>query len=80
VSTALQSASLACVVAGLLSAALVLVSSRDALLSLRVLVDLLVAAGLLRLSGDPATGELAIAAALVALRQLLSGLRRGAAS
>jgi hypothetical protein len=40
--------------------------------AVRVLLDLLTAAGLLRLAGDPAWGGLASAAAIVALRQLLA--------
>ncbi|MFG1649872.1 hypothetical protein ACGFIE_08080 [Micromonospora sp. NPDC049275] len=40
--------------------------------AVRVLLDLLTAAGLLRLAGDPQWGGLAVAAAIVALRQLLA--------
>ncbi|MGC4880724.1 hypothetical protein ACLQ26_31165 [Micromonospora sp. DT43] len=40
--------------------------------AVRVLLDLLTAAGLLRLAGDPQWGGLATAAAIVALRQLLA--------
>jgi len=77
VSAVLQTGALVCTLGGLLSAALVLAATRDVLLSLRVLVDLLVAAGLLRLSGDADVGALATAAVIVALRQLLSSqLRR----
>ncbi|MGC4856289.1 hypothetical protein ACLQ24_23640 [Micromonospora sp. DT4] len=40
--------------------------------AVRVLLDLLTAAGLLRLANDPAWGGLAAAVAIVALRQLLA--------
>lgn len=76
-STVLQAGALVCALGGLLSAALALAATRDVLLGLRVLVDLLVAAGLLRLSGDPGLGTLATAAGVVAVRRLLSSqLRR----
>lgn len=76
-STVLQTGALVCTLGGLLSAAVVLAATRDVLLGLRVLVDLLVAAGLLRLSGDPGSGALATAAGVVAVRRLLSSqLRR----
>ncbi|MET8529334.1 hypothetical protein [Micromonospora sp. NPDC005172] len=44
----------------------------DVRVAVRVLLDLLTAAGLLRLAGEPAWGRLAAVAAIVALRQLLA--------
>ncbi|MEU4569256.1 hypothetical protein [Micromonospora sp. NPDC023956] len=49
----------------------VLLTSGSWRTALRVLLDLLTAAGLLRLSGAPGWGALAGAAAVVALRRLL---------
>ncbi|WP_435207858.1 hypothetical protein [Micromonospora sp. bgisy143] len=48
------------------------VCTGDVRVAVRVLLDLLTAAGLLRLAGDPAWGGLASTAAIVALRQLLA--------
>jgi hypothetical protein len=72
VSDLLQFGALACTLLGLLSGALVLAASRDARLALRVLLEFLLAAGLLRLSDDPTWRQLAVAAAVVLLRRLLS--------
>ncbi|WP_410809173.1 hypothetical protein [Micromonospora sp. 067-2] len=47
--------------------------------AIRVLLDLLTAAGLLRLAGGPGWTDLASAAAIVALRQLLGAALGGAA-
>ena len=61
---------------GLLGAAAVLARSRDGRLALRVLLEFLTAAGLLRLAGNPGWAQIGSVAAVVALRQLLSlGLR-----
>ncbi|SFF03182.1 DUF1622 domain-containing protein [Blastococcus tunisiensis] len=65
---------LAAVVAG----ALALVVTRRPLPALAVLLDLLLAAGLLRLAGDPDWQGIVTAAAIVALRHLIGvGLRAG---
>lgn len=71
-STALQTGSLVCVLLGLLSAAAVLGRMRDGRLALAVLLDFLLAAGLLRLGGDPSFRELLVAAVILALRRALS--------
>lgn len=76
-STVLQTGALVCTVLGLLSALGVLTASRDPGLSLKVLLEFLLAAGLLRLSDDPSPRSLATAAVLVAVRRLVQlGLRR----
>lgn len=76
-STAIQWAALPCTVLGLLSAAAALAATRDARLSVKVLLEFLLAAGLLRLVGDPSPQAIASAAAVIAIRQLLAfGLRQ----
>jgi len=76
VSDALQTGALLCTVLGLASALVVLGAARDARLAIAVLLEFLLAAGLLRLADDPGWRQLATAAAVVALRRLLtSGLR-----
>jgi len=78
VSAVLQTAALLCTVGGLVGAALALAATRQLLVALGVLLDLLVAAGLLRLTGDPDLRALTTLAAVVLLRQLVSaGLRQG---
>jgi hypothetical protein len=70
---------LAVTAAGLLAAAVTLATTRRPLLALKVLLDFLLAAGLLRLTGHPDWPALAGAAAVVALRRLVGfGLRAGA--
>ena len=72
-----QTGALLCTVLGLLSGGLVLTVSRHVLLALKVLLDFLLAAGLLLLSDDPGWRQVATAALVVAVRQLLgSRLRR----
>ena len=67
--------------AALVSAAIALAATRRPAPALGVLLDLLVAAGLLRLVGDPGWTALASAAVIIALRHLVgSGLRQAAAS
>ena len=57
---------------------LVLIVTRRPATALSVFLDLLLAAGLLRLTGDPGWPALAAAATVVALRRLIGlGLRRG---
>lgn len=64
--------------AALLAAAVVLAATRRPLLALKVLLDLLLAAGLLRLTGNPGWTAIATAAVVVVLRRLVSlGLRAG---
>jgi hypothetical protein len=64
----------AAIVAGVLA----LVATRRPLLALKVLLDLLLAAGLLRLTGDPGWRTILTAAAIVAVRRLIGvGLRAG---
>ena len=65
--------------AGLVVAAAVLAATRRPLFALKVLLDFLLAAGLLRLTGDPGWATVLTAAAIVAVRRLLGvGLRAGA--
>ncbi|MDO3700178.1 DUF1622 domain-containing protein [Micromonospora sp. C28SCA-DRY-2] len=68
--TLLGYASLACVAAGLVSAAVVLLVSRSGRLALQAALDLWVAAGLLRLTMPPEWEHLLGAAAIIAIRQL----------
>jgi hypothetical protein len=75
----LDAAALAVTGAGLVAAAVVLVATRRPLPALTVLLDLLLAAGLLRLTGSPGWPALLTAASVVLLRRLVgSGLRAGA--
>lgn len=65
--------------AGLLAASVVLAATRRPQLALEVLLDFLLAAGLLRLTGHPDWATLGTAAAIVALRRLVGfGLLGGA--
>ena len=78
---ALDAAALAVVAAALVSAGVVLVSTRRPAAALPVLLDLLTAAGLLRLAAEPSWQRIVSAAAVVALRHLVvHGLRAGAAA
>ena len=73
----LQAGALLCTVLGIAAAAVVVARSGDGRLSIRVLLEFLVAAGLLRLADDPGWRQLATAAAVIAVRRLLAyGLRR----
>jgi len=64
--------------AALLAGALALASTRRPALALSVLLDLLLAAGLLRLVGDPGWRTILTAASIVVLRRLIGvGLRAG---
>jgi hypothetical protein len=64
--------------AALVCGALALVATRRPALALGVLLDLLLAAGLLRLTGVPGWSALTTAASIVALRRLVGfGLRTG---
>ncbi|MFD1831369.1 hypothetical protein ACFSJS_17130 [Streptomyces desertarenae] len=73
---ALEAAALAAAAFGLVAAAVVLVSVRRLMPALAVLLDFLIAAGLLRLAGGPGWDAIATAAAVVAVRKLVTaGLR-----
>lgn len=77
-STGLQTAALLCTLFGLLSAAGVLGSCGNGLLSVKVLLEFLLAAGLLRLADHPTAKAIATAAAVVLLRKVVSfGLQHG---
>jgi uncharacterized membrane protein len=67
----LREAALVCTALGILSALAVLTRARDVRLSVGVLLDFLLAAGLLQLSADPTVQALVTAAVIVALRRLL---------
>lgn len=70
--------SLAIAGAALVAAAIALLTTGQWKLALGVLLDLLLAAGLVRLSADPDWEVIAVAAAVVVLRRLLGmGLRIG---
>ncbi|NIL43145.1 DUF1622 domain-containing protein [Salinispora arenicola] len=62
---------LACVAAGIGSAAIVLLVTRDAVLALRVGLELWLAASLLRLAQPPMGEHLLYVAAIIVIRQLL---------
>jgi len=65
--------------AALLAGVLTLAATRKPALALSVFLDLLTAAGLLRLVGDPSWQAIATAAVIVGLRHLIAlGLRIGA--
>ncbi|MGY2066091.1 hypothetical protein [Blastococcus sp. SYSU DS0619] len=67
--------------AAVVSALVALAATRRPALALGILLDLLVAAGLLRLAGDPGWQAIATAAVVIALRHLVGyGLRLGARS
>lgn len=69
------------VAAAVVSAAVVLIRTRDLRRALPVLLDLLTAAGLIRLAGPPSWPVLASTAIVIVLRRLLAaGLRSAAAS
>jgi hypothetical protein len=72
----LEQAALLCTAAGLIAGALVVGSTRDPRLGLRVALEFFMAAGLLRLAGPLSAMTLATAAGILAVRQLVSlGLR-----
>ncbi|MCZ2860494.1 DUF1622 domain-containing protein [Blastococcus sp. VKM Ac-2987] len=75
--TAAQFVAGVAVVSGLVA----LAATRRPALALGILLDLLVAAGLLRLAGDPSWQAIATTAVVIALRHLVGyGLRTGARS
>jgi len=70
VTATLDGAALLVTAGALLAAAIVLVRTADVPTSLGVLLDLLTAAGLLRLATEPTPTRLASAAGIIALRKL----------
>jgi hypothetical protein len=81
VNDVIGTAALLVTVAALVSAGAALLASRRPLIGLTVLLDLLLAASLLRLAVDPAPIQLAGTALLVLVKRLASaGLRRAAAA
>ena len=80
-SVAVGAAALLVTIGALLAAAAALWSTRRVLPALTVLLDMLLAASLLRLAVDPTLTQLAGTALLVVVKRLASaGLRRAAAS
>lgn len=79
--SALQQAALTCAVVGFASACAVLMRSCNPRLAVGVLLDFLLAAGLLRLSDDPQPRTIMAAAIIILIRKLASiGLARRIAS
>ncbi|MFC4020805.1 DUF1622 domain-containing protein [Micromonospora sp. GCM10011542] len=70
-SVLIEYAALSCVLAGLLTGGLVLLTVRDGRLALMVALDFWIAAGLLRLSLRPGWDQLISAAAIIAVRQIV---------
>ncbi|MGK5448903.1 DUF1622 domain-containing protein [Streptomyces radiopugnans] len=62
---------------GLVAAAMVLVGERRLMPALAVLLDFLIAAGLLRLATEPAWDAIAAVAAVIAVRKLVTAGLRG---
>ncbi len=69
----LQSAALICTALGLLCGAVVLLRTRSVPVALPVLLDFLLAAGLLRLSAAPDYRALTVAAVVIGIRRLVTG-------
>jgi hypothetical protein len=67
-----QDAALVCTALGVVSAAVVLARSHDLRLTVAVLLEFLLAAGLLRLTADATPRALLTAAIIVALRKLVT--------
>lgn len=70
--TVLELAALATTAFGLVAASVVLAASRRLMPALAVLLDFLTAAGLLRLAGEPSWNTIAAAAAVIAVRKLIT--------
>ena len=68
----LNDAALLCTALGVASAVAVLARARDLRLAIGVLLEFLLAAGLLRLSADPTPRALLTAAVVVGIRRLVS--------
>jgi predicted NAD/FAD-binding protein len=76
VTAVLHLAALVTTAFGLVAAAVVLAAARRPMPALAVLLDFLTAAGLLRLAGEPSWDTIAAAAAVIAVRRLVTtGLR-----
>jgi hypothetical protein len=76
VTAAVGAAALLVVAAAILAAALALLRTRSLRLALPVLLDLLTAAGLLRLAVTPTWGVLVVTAIVIGLRRLVTaGIR-----
>ncbi len=71
-SAVLSFAALLCAVLGVVCGLAALVRTRDIRVPLHVLLEFLLAAGLLRLAGDPSWRQIVVAAVIIALRRLLS--------
>ncbi|CAM5338646.1 DUF1622 domain-containing protein [Streptomyces griseomycini] len=72
----LHLAALAATAFGLVASAVVLVAARRLMIGLAVLLDFLIAAGLLRLAGEPSWDAIVTAATVIAVRKLVTaGLR-----
>jgi Protein of unknown function (DUF1622) len=67
-----QTLALLCTAGGLVVGLVVVIATREGLVALRIALEFWTAAGLLRLSGAASWRELAAAAAIVGLRQLLN--------
>ena len=75
----LRDAALLCTALGVVSTLAVLARLRDVRLAIAVLLEFLLAAGLLRLAADPTVQAVVTAAVVVGLRKLIGvGLRFGA--
>lgn len=71
-SPALQAGSLLCTAFGFVAGAVVLLRTADARTAVKVLLEFLLAAGLLRLADEPGWRQIASTAAVVAVRRLLA--------
>jgi len=77
----LQLAAAACTAFGLVAASAVFLRGQDLRLTIGVLLDFLLAAGLLRLSGDPTPRTILTAAVIIAIRKVVSfGIAQRAAA
>jgi Protein of unknown function (DUF1622) len=81
VTAAIGAAGLATIAAAILAGALVLLRTRSLGQALPVLLDLLIAAGLLRLAAVPTWSGLAVTAIVIGLRRLITaGIRTASAA
>jgi hypothetical protein len=81
VTAAIGAAALATIAAAILAGALVLLRTRSLRQALPVLLDLLTAAGLLRLAAAPTWSALAVTAIVIVLRRLVTaGIRTASAA
>ncbi|GAA2499716.1 hypothetical protein [Streptomyces gobitricini] len=68
----LHTAALLTTAAGLLSACVAYLSTKQVRVSLGLLLDFLTAAGLIRLADEPSWGSIAAAAAVIGIRRLVA--------